>query len=163
MEIIHLSSALIGYNYKHWHKHTHFIITSFVSIQLQLVAGSKSDTTDIFGLVCPVCGNQSQACPGEKATNEVYSVVSSSLCTTPTPSSGNMLSTGCLLWLLCAEKLAETLLIWQPWTIFRKQNLENVKSLWCKCTLGFILRDRLAEQWRTFSLSARFTDFTSSL
>ena len=60
-----------------------------------IVAGSESDTTDIFGLVCPVCGNQSQACPGETVTNEVYSVVSSSLCTMPTPSSGNMLTTGC--------------------------------------------------------------------
>ena len=111
------------------------IITSFVSIQLQLVAGSKSDTTDIFGLVCPVCGNQSQACREETVTNEVFSVVLSSLCTMPTTSSGNMLTTGCLLLLLCAEKLAKTLLIWQPWAIFRKQNLENVKSLWCNCTL----------------------------
>ena len=69
--------------------------------------------------------------------------------------------TGCLLWLLYAEKLAKTLLIWHPWTIFRKQNLQSLKSLWWESLLRFLLRDGLAEISWTFSISARFTDFSS--
>ena len=71
--------------------------------------------------------------------------------------------TGCLLWLLYAEKLAKTLLIWHPWTIFRKQILSSLKSWWWECVLRFLLWNVLAEISVTFSISARFTDFTSFL
>ena len=95
---------------------------------------SEIDTTDIiFGLVC-----------------YVY--------TTPTPSSGNMLTTGCMLWLLCAGKTCKNHACLTTLNNLQKTKLGEHKKLAVKkypriCSQ----RSRYIERRNLFNISQIFT------